>query len=278
MKFVSLSGHDAANFGIVEDGQIRPVLSNRFPDFRSVIADGLYEETLSAAAGPEDIGHFTLAPVVQNPGKIICVGMNYLEHIKEMGRDEPDHPTLFVRFADSLVGHEQLIVRPLASHQYDFEGELAVIIGRPARHVKAAEALDYVAGYSCFMDGSLRDYQRHTSQFVAGKIFNHSGAFGPWLVTADEIPDPSVMTLETRINGKVMQTGRIDDLCFGIETLIEYLSAICLLEPGDVIATGTPSGVGFARDPQVWLEPGDIVEVDISEIGVLRNRVVDELP
>jgi len=150
------------------------------------------------------------------------------------------------------------------------------VIGRQARHVAADRALDYVAGYACFLDGSVRDYQRQTSQFTAGKNFRHSGAFGPWLVTTDEIPDPRVLTLETRVNGQVMQAGRIDDLCFDIGVLIEYLSKICQLEPGDVIATGTPEGIGEARDPQVWLQPGDVVEVAIDRIGVLCNEVVDE--
>jgi 2-keto-4-pentenoate hydratase/2-oxohepta-3-ene-1,7-dioic acid hydratase in catechol pathway len=202
--------------------------------------------------------------------------MNYVEHIKELSRDRPAFPTLFTRFPDSLVGHEQPVIRPRVSTHYDFEGELAVVIGRQARHVAAARALDFIAGYTCFLDGSVRDYQFHTSQFIAGKNFRHSGALGPWLVTADEIPDPNVLTLKTRVNGQVMQTGHIDDLCFDIGALIEYLSTVCQLEPGDVIATGSPSGIGMARDPQVWLQPGDIVEVDIDKIGVLRNEVVDE--
>jgi 2-keto-4-pentenoate hydratase/2-oxohepta-3-ene-1,7-dioic acid hydratase in catechol pathway len=218
----------------------------------------------------------TFDPVIPDAGKIFCIGMNYRAHIKEMGRQPPDYPTLFVRYADSLVGHGNDIIRPLASKKYDFEGELAVVIGRSARHVKADDALDFVAGYTCFLDGSVRDYQRHTSQFIAGKNFRHSGAVGPWLVTADAIPDPTVMNLETRVNGEVMQSGRISDLCFGIGKLIEYLTTICLLEPGDIIATGTPSGVGAARDPQRWLETGDRVEVAIDGIGTLANTVADE--
>lgn len=276
MKLASLSGHATANFGIVEESRVLPVPRDRFADITSVIAAGHFQEARAAAGKPVKPEDLTFAPLIPKPGKIICVGMNFLEHIREMGRERPAYPTLFTRFPDTLVGHDCNVVRPAASTQYDFEGELAFVIGRPARHVAAGQALDYVAGYSCFMDGSLRDYQRQTSQFIAGKIFRHSGAFGPWLVTADEIPDPGILTLETRVNGKVMQTGRIDDLCFGIGALIEYLSKICLLEPGDVIATGTPAGVGFARDPQVWLEPGDQVEVEINEIGVLRNSVIDE--
>jgi len=277
MRFASFTGPDTAGFGIVEGDRIHPVVDKRFPDLKSVIASGDYDQVAGLVTDPVAIAGLTVAPVLPNPGKIICIGMNYVAHIKEMGRDRPEYPTLFTRFPDSLVGHGQSIVRPAASKKYDFEGELAVVIGREARHVAADQALDYVAGYTCFLDGSLRDYQRHTSQFIAGKNFRHSGAFGPWLVTTDEIPDPYSLTLETRVNGQVMQAGRIDDLCFDIGALIGYLSTICRLDPGDVIATGTPSGVGAARDPQVWLQPGDVVEVDIDRIGVLRNEVVDEL-
>jgi len=277
MKFVSFTGPKQSGCGIVENDHVRPIVAHRFADLKSIIAADAYQEAAAAATDPVSFDALQLAPVVPNPGKIICIGMNYLAHIKEMGRDRPAYPTLFTRFADSLVGHEQPIIRPVASTHYDFEGELAIVIGRTARHIAAANALDYIAGYTCFLDGSLRDYQRHTSQFIAGKNFRHSGAFGPWLVTTDEIPDPRVLTLETRVNGQVMQTGRIDDLCFDIGALIEYLSTICQLDPGDVIATGTPSGVGAARDPQVWLQPGDVVEVEIDRIGVLRNTVVDEV-
>ncbi len=276
MRFASFTGPDAAGFGLVENGCIRPVASHRFADLKSVIAAGAWDEAAGAATGPASIDAVCLEPVLPDPGKIICIGMNYLAHIREMGRTRPAYPTLFTRFPDSLVGHGQPIIRPIASTRFDFEGELAVVIGRQARHVAAEQALDYVAGYACFLDGTLRDYQRHTPQFIAGKNFRHSGAFGPWLVTTDEIPDPRVLTLETRLNGRVMQTGRIDDLCFDIGALIEYLSKIFQLEPGDVIATGTPGGVGAARDPQVWLRPGDVVEVDIDRVGVLHNEVVDE--
>ena len=264
MRFASFTGPGPAGFGLVEDGTIRPIADDRYPDLKSVIAAGDYRGAAAAAAEPVGLDEVSMAPVLPNPGKIFCIGMNYLAHIEEMGRERPEYPTLFARYPDSLVGHGRPIVRPAASAQYDFEGELAVVIGRGARHVSADRALDYVAGYACFLDGSLRDYQRHTSQFIAGKNFRHSGAFGPWLVTTDELPDPYVLSLETRVNGQVMQTGNIDDLCFDIGALIEYLSTICRLEPGDVIVTGTPSGVGAARDPQVWLQPGDVVEVDID--------------
>ncbi len=276
MRFASFTGPDTAGFGIVADGYLRPVEDHRFPDLGSVIAAGAYEQVATMVVDPVELDGLLLAPVLPNPGKIICIGMNYVAHIKEMKRERPAYPTLFTRFADSLVGHGRAIIRPAASTQFDYEGELAVIIGKQARHVAADRAFDYVAGYTCFLDGTLRDYQRHTSQYIAGKNFRHSGASGPWLVTTDEISNPSGLTLETRVNGQVMQAGRTNDLCFDIGTIIEYLSTICQLEPGDVIATGTPSGVGAARKPQVWLKPGDVVEVEIDQIGLLRNEVFDE--
>jgi len=207
--------------------------------------------------------------------KILCVGVNFRPHIEEMGRAVPDYPVVFVRFASSLVQDGEAIIRPQASEQFDFEGELAVVIGKPARHVSRDDALDYVAGYACFMDGSVRDWQRHTGQFTAGKNFEKSGALGP-LVAADDISDISALTLTTRVNGVVMQQGAIADLVFDIPYLIEYCSTFTELHPGDVIATGTPGGVGAARNPPVWLRNGDVVQVEIPGIGVLTNPVQDE--
>jgi 2-keto-4-pentenoate hydratase/2-oxohepta-3-ene-1,7-dioic acid hydratase in catechol pathway len=207
--------------------------------------------------------------------KILCVGVNYRPHIEEMGRDIPDYPVVFTRFASSLVGPGEPVIRPLASEQFDFEGELAIVIGKPARHVSRGDALDYVAGYCCFLDGSVRDWQRHTGQFTAGKNFDRSGAIGP-MVPAADVPDHTALELTTRVNGEVMQRGRVGDLVFDIPQLIEYCSTFTELRPGDVIATGTPGGVGAARTPPVWLRDGDLVEVEISGIGVLRNPVRDE--
>jgi 2-keto-4-pentenoate hydratase/2-oxohepta-3-ene-1,7-dioic acid hydratase in catechol pathway len=212
-------------------------------------------------------------PLIPHPGRVICVGINFKAHMKEMGRAPPEYPWLFVRWGDSQVGHGQPIIRPTVSEQYDFEGELALVMGRTARHVQAKDALDYVGGYTCFMDGSVRDWQRHGSQFTPGKNFKASGSFGPWLVTADEIPDPKVLNLETRLNGEVMQQAPISDLKFDVPALIEYISTFAQLQPGDVISTGTPGGVGFARNPPVWLKIGDTLEVDIDGIGVLSNPV-----
>jgi 2-keto-4-pentenoate hydratase/2-oxohepta-3-ene-1,7-dioic acid hydratase in catechol pathway len=254
-----------------------PGFRDRFPDLRALLAAGalgsLAEHCGAEPLHPESV-HFL--PVIPNPDKVICVGVNYRPHVEEMGRELPDKPVVFVRFAGSQVGHGQAVIRPAASEQFDFEGELAVVIGRRARHVGCDEALDFVAGYCCFMDGSVRDWQRHSGQFTAGKNFHRSGSMGPQLVTADEISDVRRLRLETRVNGAVMQTGSIDELIFDIPCLIEYCSAFCELLPGDVIATGTPGGVGAARKPPVWLRAGDRVTVDIEGIGRLENEVADE--
>lgn len=207
--------------------------------------------------------------------KILCVGVNYRPHIEEMGREVPTRPVVFIRFPDSLVAHDEPVIRPRISEQFDFEGELAVVIGREGRCIRRDEALEHVGGYCCFLDGSVRDWQRHTSQFTAGKNFECSGAIGP-VVPAADVPDPGALELTTRVNGVVMQQGRVADLVFDVPYLIEYISTFTRLRPGDVIATGTPGGVGAARTPPVWLRDGDIVEVSIDGIGTLRNAVRDE--
>jgi 2-keto-4-pentenoate hydratase/2-oxohepta-3-ene-1,7-dioic acid hydratase in catechol pathway len=282
VKFASFRARGVAGYGLVTAEGLRPVTATfaaRFPDLRSALAAGVLAEAAEAARrnprlpDPADV---ILEPVIPNPGKILCVGVNYLEHIKEMGRDPPEFPVIFVRFPDTLVGHGADLVKTRVSQQYDFEGELAFVMGRSGRYVEKSRALEHVAGYSCFMDGSVRDYQRQTSQFTAGKNFPASGSFGPHLVTADEIPDPRVLTLTTRLNGTVMQHAPIADLRFDVADLLVYLSTFTRLDPGDVITTGTPSGVGFARNPPVWLEPGDRLEVEIPGIGVLANNVVAE--
>ncbi len=278
MKFASLA---AGGYGLVDTDGIRPMPESvlaRYPTLRAALTANMLSWAAEAAAAGEPVAHDQLAllPTVPDAGKIICIGMNYRAHIKEMGREPPRYPAFFLRVNDSLVGHGQPVTRPRLSQKFDWEGELAVVIGRPARHVARADALDCVAGYTILQDGSLRDYQEHTSQFTAGKNFHQSGAMGPWLVTADEIPDPAGLTLETRVSGEIMQRGELADLCIDVPAILEYLSGIFELLPGDVIATGTPSGVGAGRKPPRWLVAGDVVEVEISGIGVLRNPVVDE--
>ena len=282
MRVASFSRDGRSTYGVLRDGAVFEVSGEwrkRHPDLRSVLTAG---ELPALALNCDDEGvspgDLAFLPLVPNPDKILCVGVNYRPHVEEMGREVPSRPVVFVRFAGSMTGHEQPLVRPRASEQYDFEGELAVIIGRSARHVPARDAFDYIAGYTCLMDGSVRDWQRHTAQFTPGKNFQHSGAFGPVLATRDEAPDPARLRLETRVNGLVVQEGCVGDLIFDIPSLIEYCSTFIELLPGDVIATGTPGGVGAARNPPAWLRDGDRIEVDIAGVGCLANPVQDEAP
>ena len=267
------------SYGIAQDNTVLDVDADwraTYPNLRAAIAaealEGVAEATQSSA--PVAMSDVTLLSPVPNPDKIICIGLNYMSHIKETGRDKPAKPSIFTRYPSSVVGHEQPLVRPKASDWFDYEGELAVIIGKPGRNIAAQDAMSHVGGYSCFNDGSIRDYQRHTSQFWAGKNFDDSGSMGPWLVTADELTAPDAQTMETRLNGEVVQSTSIADLAFNISELIAYLSIVTKLLPGDVIATGTPSGVGFFRDPKLFMKPGDRVEVEISGIGTLANPII----
>lgn len=230
-------------------------------------------EFVGASSGGLAESDISYLEPVTDPGKVICVGLNYRKHAAETNNPIPSHPLLFPRWTESHVPHDVPLIIPQESERFDFEGELAVVIGKLARRVSEADALNYVAGYSCYNDGSIRDWQRHTTQYLPGKNFFKSGSFGPVLVTADEIPDPSALKLETRLNGEVVQQEGVDDLIFNVPQLINYISTFTELRPGDVIVTGTPSGVGAARTPQLWMKPGDTVEVDISQIGVLRNQI-----
>jgi len=262
--------------GVIDAGRR---LGAYYPDLKSALAaDALVELHALAADADADysLSDIRFLPVIPNPDKIVCVGLNYLPHVEETGKELPKYPTLFVRFSASQVGHGEALVRPSVSGKFDFEGELAVVICRRGRHIPVSGALRHVAGYACFNDGSIRDYQRHSSQFTPGKNFASSGSFGPWLTTAEEIADPAQLTLETRLNGDVMQHASVANLIFSIPELISYCSTFTELMPGDVIVTGTPGGVGFARKPPVYMRPGDTIEVDIDGIGVLRNGIVDE--
>jgi len=215
-------------------------------------------------------------PVIPAPSKIICVGLNYLDHAAEASLKVGAYPVIFHRYAESMTGHNEPLIRPKASDKHDYEGELAVIMGRTGRHIPAEEALDYVAGYACFNDSSIRDWQFHTNQYGMGKNFVATGGFGPWMTTADEIPDYRTLTLETYVSGERLQLGHLKDLAFDVPGLISYVSEALPWHPGDVLVTGTPSGVGFARKPPRFLHDGDVVEVRISTIGSLMNPVVDE--
>ncbi|WP_205953773.1 fumarylacetoacetate hydrolase family protein [Pantoea stewartii] len=209
-------------------------------------------------------------PVIEQPGKIFCVGMNYADKRQEFAATL-DAPTLFIRFADSLTGHEQPLQKPLTTQEFDYEGELAVIIGKPAHRVKAADALDVIAGYSCFMDATVRDMQ--FTWFTAGKNWPQTGAFGPWMTTADEIPDPQQLSIKTRLNGREVQNDTTASMVHPVASIIEYISAFSPLSPGDVIITGSPGGVGKKRTPPLFMFRGDVVEVEIEKIGCLRNPV-----
>ena len=280
MKLLSFAIEGRSSYGAVkEEGVVD--LGRRLPSgtlHELLQADGLQRaaEILASEQPDYSLQAITFAPPIPDPDKIICVGLNYRDHVAETGRTVTEKPALFARFATSQVGHLQPLIRPRVSEHFDYEGELAVIIGRHGRHISRTDALAHVAGYSCYNEGSIRDWQRHTSQFLAGKTFDRSGSFGPWLVTTDEIPDPGRLGLETRLNGQTVQKTTTDLLITDIPDLIVYCSTIMTLSPGDVIVTGTPGGVGFKRTPPLFMKPGDIVEVELSGIGVLRNPVAAE--
>ena len=278
MKIASFIHDGRSSYGVVSDDTVSDagaVLGHRYVDLRSLLnsSEGLAELASLGDAPVLNVQQVQWLPVIPNPDKVLCVGLNYLQHIVETGREVPKHPTLFTRFASAQVGHDQPLILPKASTAFDFEGELAIVIGKAGRHISKANAFEHVAGYSLFNDGSIRDWQKHTLQFTAGKNFVGSGSFGPWLVTSDEIADVSSLTLETRLNGAVVQREGLDDLLFKIPDLIEYISTFTELLPGDVIATGTPGGVGAFRTPPLWMKPGDVVEVEVEGIGTLKNTV-----
>lgn len=283
MRLVSFVAEGRSSWGAVVDGGIVD-LGRRFAaegllTLRAFLERGDMAAARAAAAGATAdfaLDAVALAPVIPDPDKIVCVGMNYRDHVAETGRSVTEKPSLFARYAGSQVGQGAAMIRPKVSEQFDFEGELAVIIGKECRHVSEADALSVVAGYACYNDGSVRDWQRHTTQFLPGKTFAGTGAFGPWMVTADEIPDPSALTLETRLNGEVVQHTTTDLMIATIPQVIAYMSAVLPLLPGDVIVSGTPGGIGAKRTPPLWMKAGDVVEVEISNIGVLSNPIVDE--
>ncbi len=251
-------------------------------DLASIVAKG--KPALDAAHAALLGGHVvnpaeaTLLPPIARPGKIICVGLNYRDHSAESGFQQPDYPTLFARFSTGFIAHDEPMVRPRASVELHYEGELVAVIGMGGRHIPLASALDHVAGYSIFNDGSIRDYQFKSPQWTVGKNFDGTGAFGPVFVSADELPlGCKGLKLETRLNGVTVQSARIDDMVFDVATLISMISEAMTLESGDIIVTGTPSGVGLARKPPLYMKAGDLIEVEIEQIGVLRNRVIDEI-
>ncbi|WP_121062475.1 fumarylacetoacetate hydrolase family protein [Chachezhania antarctica] len=279
MRLVSFTKPDGtASYGTATDDQVfdaGAALGAEFPTLRSVLTAGATDR-LDGTGEAIAMADVTLLPPIPEPEKILCIGLNYLPHILESGRPHPEYPSIFTRYPRSLVGHNVPIERPEASREFDYEGELALVIGKAGRHIAAEDAWDHIAGYSCFNEGSIRDYQNHTTQFWPGKSFERSGSMGPWIVTSDEVGDIREQSLTTRVNGNVEQHTPISDLAIGIPELIAYASTVLTLVPGDVIATGTPGGVGRYRKPQLFLEPGMNVEVEITGVGTLVNPVIAE--
>jgi len=286
MRFLSYRTAEGQSRFAATDGQSAfPLVTAGGPqslaDFlaqpRSIVASAVQAAMQRPALAP--LSDVDFLPVIERPGKIVCLGLNYAEHAREGGHSVPDYPALFLRVTSSIIGHGQAILRPHISELLDYEAELAVVIGRRGRYIKAADALDHVLGYTAFNDASVRDYQRRSGQWTAGKNFDATGVLGPFLVTPDELPAGAAnLHIECRLNGKVMQSSTTADMIFDVPRTIEILSEIMTLEPGDVIATGTPPGVGHARKPPVWMRDGDICEIEIEGIGVLRNPVRDEMP
>lgn len=244
-------------------------------------AEGLAKLAAAAAAAPASVrrklSDLTLGMPIPRPGKVACIGLNYALHAKEGGNPIPDYPAMFLRVQTSLVGPDQPMLRPKVSDKFDYEAELAIVIGKRARCVSQADALDYVAGYSLFNDGSIRDYQRKSTQWTMGKNFDATGAFGPEIVTADELPPGAApLRICARVDGQTVQDSTTGDMIFSVARAIEIISEVMTLEPGDVIATGTPSGVGYARKPPLFLAPGKVVEIEVEGIGVLRNTIADD--
>ena len=281
MKLASFTVLNRATWGIVNEPyalDLGAVFGQTHKDLKSWIARGSAGElTDSSASAPryglDEIGWL---PVIPNPGKILCVGLNYEKHRQETGRAVVGHPTIFTRFANSQTGHLTEMILPHVSTSLDFEGELAVVIGKAGRYIAKDRAFEHIAGYACYNDGSVRDWQYHTPQFTPGKNFPATGGFGPWMVTPDEFPDLGARGIMTRLNGETVQQAKLGEMIFDLPTLLEYCSSFNPLSPGDVIVTGTPGGVGAKRVPPLWMKPGDVVEVEIEGIGVLRNGIADE--
>ncbi|HSV36222.1 MAG TPA: fumarylacetoacetate hydrolase family protein [Ramlibacter sp.] len=282
MKYVTFKIGSRISYGVVQGQRVldlAPLLGQRVPDLKSLITQDLHATAAELAARRNAdfaLSEVELLPVIPNPGKIVCVGLNYRDHVSEVQRDVTESPTLFLRVPSSQVGHGQDIILPPESDRLDYEGEVAIVIGTGGRRITQDRAWDHIAGYACYNEGSVRDWQTATPQWTAGKNFWRSGSFGPWMVSADEIAPGQVMTLVTRLNGTEMQRATTDLMIHSIPRQIAYISTFMPLEPGDVIVTGTPGGIGARRTPPVFMKAGDVVEVEVDTVGVLRNRVVAE--
>lgn len=287
MKIVGFEQDKQLHLGVVQGDQVIDLqaVDPKIPaDLGAVLAKsgGDLKAIADAAKSAPASAHRPLAGIryglpVANPGKIVCLGLNYLEHAKEGGHQKPTVPSIFMRCTTSLVPHKQAIIRPLVSETLDYECELLIVIGKPAKHLTLQNAYSCIAGYSCFNDGSVRAFQRRTAQWDMGKNFDKTGGFGPWMVTADELPEGAKgLKIETRLNGQVLQSDNTANMIFPVaETLVDITQGMTLM-PGDIIVTGTPSGVGHARKPQLWMKPGDTCEIDIEGVGILVNPIEDE--
>jgi 2-keto-4-pentenoate hydratase/2-oxohepta-3-ene-1,7-dioic acid hydratase in catechol pathway len=281
MRLASFEWRGGSSYGAVVGDYVYD-LGAAGGSLQGALAGGLDElerrvaDVTASGARPVPLAEISFLPVITDPLKIICVGLNYVDHREEASHDESAFPSIFFRYADTQIGHGQPATKPAKSGKFDYEGELAVVIGKPIRAVAEADAMDAVAGYSCYNDLSARDWQAHSSQWGPGKNFPGTGAFGPWLVTADEVPDPGKLHLTTRVNGEQRQSADVSDLLFSIPALISYVTAFTPLYVGDVLVTGTPAGVGLFRRPPEFLQDGDVIEVEITGIGTLRNVVADE--
>ncbi len=280
MSFVSFEIAGQHTYGLWKDEgnwiQAPQAFQAQYADLKSVIAANKLDEleALTHQSGTAvTASQARLLPVIPNPNKIFCIGLNYKTHVAETKRADSEYPAIFTRFADSLTAHNAPLPRPKETQRFDFEGELAVIIGKGGRNITQAQAFEHIAGYACFNDGTARDWQRHTHQWIPGKNFPSTGPLGPFMATRKEIPDVNQLTLESRLNGEVMQHASVSDLIYTLPVIIEYLSGFTNLSPGDVIATGTPGGVGDRREPPVYMKAGDVIEVEITGLGTLRNVV-----
>ncbi len=288
MKLFSYSLNGKHSVGVVN-----PTQQNQYADVATLLPAGQASMTalfdaavqqrlaqalaLAPASAFKPLNEVTFELPIAQPPKIICMGLNYADHAKEGGNARPEYPSFFMRGAPSMTAHNAPIIRPKVSTKLDYEAELAVVIGKRARHLTQDNALSCVFGYSCFNDGSLRDYQRKTAQWTIGKNFDATGGFGPWIVTPEDLPEGAHgLRVQSRLNGQVMQDGNTKDFLWNVKEALVIISECMTLEPGDVIITGTPAGVGYARTPPVWMAPGDVCEIDIEGVGVLRNTIADE--
>ena len=282
MKLVTFARMGKISFGAIKAGGVVDLtgrIDHNINSIKDILRLNLIEKAKEYIKNKDaeiSISEITFLPVIPDPEKIFCIGLNYQEHKKETGRPDVKNPTIFTRFANTQTGHLQPLVKPNFSDRFDYEGELAITIGKGGRFIKEKNALEHIAGYSCYNDGSIRDFQRHTSQFTPGKNFPATGPFGPYLVTPDEVGDYKKLPIETRLNGKIMQKAKLSDLIFPIPKLIHYISTFTTLTTGDVIVTGTPGGVGDRREPPVYMKPGDVVEVDIGKVGILMNFITED--